>query len=146
MELFSVGWFLRILLFHAFGEFLDMHAHHTCLRVLSLLPRTAKTCQSDYAEKVPRGLNILSTTSTSVVLQWEPPQDQSDGLGSFSVEYYSVTAASGAVQGIPVGVLQYALTNLEPFTLYTVRVASVYDGNERHFSESVNVTTQEDGE
>lgn len=118
------------------------------LRILSLPPRTVKTCYGDDAEKVPRGLNVLSTTPTSVVLQWEPPQDQSSGLSSFSIQYYSDTAASGggAVQGIPVGVLQYTLTNLEPFTLYTVRVASVYYGSEHHFSESVNVTTQEDGE
>ena len=145
---------LRFLLLHAFGEFLNVRTSALKLAQLlspqrgcRFLPLAAYTCHASDEAKVPRGLSVLSTKSTSVLLQWQLPQDQSDGLSSFSVEYYSQSGASagGAVHYIPVSVLQYSLDNLEPFTFYTIRVVSVY-GTERFFSESVNVTTLEDGE
>ena len=122
--------------------------HHNITGVsLSLSLTEYISCQANDEAKLPRDLSVLTTKSTGVVLQWQPPQDQS-GLSSFSVEYsqYGAAAASGAVHFIPVGVLFYSLDNLEPFTFYSVRVAAVYYDTARYYSQTVNVTTQEDGE
>ena len=91
----------------------------------------------------PRDLTGRALNSTSIQLEWEPPalEDQNGHITSYTVLCFAVSQTL-IMQSTSDNVI--TLSGLHPYTMYSCNVSAVTVA-EGPFSDSVNVTTVEDG-
>ena len=100
---------------------------------------------------VPQGVylpSVISVTSTSVILIWQPPVRPNGNVKKYSLYgYYPVSFGSRDLQEIRVVeglMMQYQVTGLIPFTNYSFRI-EVENEIGKASSQWKNLTTWEDG-
>ena len=92
----------------------------------------------------PQSLSVIITTSKSLEISWEPPPSESNNgiIREYAVVIYSFH--TGIEQYFTTVNKNYSLSDLHPYTIYSIKVAAV-TVETGPFTYPYNVTTFEDG-
>ena len=97
----------------------------------------------------PRNVSAQSNSSTSILVQWDPPREEVlyGILRGFRIRYGVAmdTDITNTTELIPEQQLTYTIENLEEFTNYSIEVTAVTVG-EGSYSSPIIVITDQDGE
>ncbi len=95
----------------------------------------------------PQNINSASITSTSILLTWELPlqEDQNGEITSYSVSFTSLDSSDTSVVTV-YDSEELELTELRPFTTYTIVIAAETTIGIGPYSKVFHVQTLEDGE
>lgn len=95
----------------------------------------------------PRSVTAVNSSSTSILVTWEPPREEVifGILRAFEIRYYITSQPENisSLNNIPATQRMFNITELLEFTNYSVEVSAVTIGN-GPFSDPVTVITDED--
>ncbi len=88
----------------------------------------------------------VNNSSTETMVSWSPPDDPNGIIESYTVMYMPVSspAVAGEVSGV--NGLSQTLSDLNPYTRYTIVVCALTDKGVGEGSEPLELLTEESGE
>ena len=94
----------------------------------------------------PRNVRISLLSSTSVVVSWDDPGENRGVIDRFTVHYFCPDKNRCADRQSTTTEHNYTITDLYPYTNYTIVISAHTNAGDGQDSEPLTITTLEAGE